>query len=852
MTKRSLVPLALLASALLGACRDDGLTAPVAPVQPAPRVLGLVEITISGIGTPAMKATVSPLSGSAPSGGASFALASAPQGIQLGARTSSTLDAGGQRYVQAEFAVRNAAPDGTPSSVVRRNVTFVPVSTSATIAGTPISRFLRQDGSPANSAIAQQLRPTGAVVSNGAGGVMAAYADVLQAFTEAEVAAVSAPESITGRFPYGFVVRAVAADGSVNPEGRELAANPAVDQFDGAVTFAFRFPIQPSAADNPFSITIVAMALDDSETRVTQSVEEQTAAGTAAFEARALSLGATGVTVLPGGTYSGDANARMLCTLRTAGTADAPTVALGRATVVINEIMANPDVVADNMGEYFEVYNPCSAPVNLNGWRIASGGGEASSPHTIPSNVVVPAGGYAVLAINDVSATNGGFTANYKYASNITLANNTTDWLALRDASGASVDSVSWGAAPGDAASSPPAGASRALVSPLRNNLFLSGANSSWVTSPTTQQYGPNPGNVGTPGSANNVTLAVGPAATANVGPDFVMTAPGSTVQFSAMVRDASGNQVNSTLTWTTSDTGIATIDATGRATAVADGEVYVKAVTSNGVADSTKLQVFTEPSVAVYRDHLEFGKPLDADPASDTIVTKTQFVTSYSSVRGGPNWVSWNLNRSHFGYRPRCDCFSADNTTDIPAGVYRVVTGDYTSSGYTRGHMVRSEERTLTAADNQATFLMTNILPQTSELNSGPWGYLEFDAETMAKFRGKELYVLAGGLYGAAPATLKNEGKVQIPTHTWKIILILPAGKGLADVTSSSDVEVIAVSMPNTTNLLTPGFSSTPWSNYVTTVDQLEAATGYDFFSLLPDAIENELEARASRTSIP
>ena len=35
--------------------------------------------------------------------------------------------------------------------------------------------------------------------------------------------------------------------------------------------------------------------------------------------------------------------------------------------------------------------------------------------------------------------------------------------------------------------------------------------------------------------------------------------------------------------------------------------------------------------------------------------------------------------------------------------------------------------------------------------------------------------------------------------------------------------------------------------TSFVVSADEIEAATGYDFFELLPDNVENVLEARAS-----
>lgn len=143
--------------------------------------------------------------------------------------------------------------------------------------------------------------------------------------------------------------------------------------------------------------------------------------------------------------------------------------------VVISEVMADPAAVPDDRGEWFEVHNRGAAPVQLRGWRIASGN---DSPVTI-GDVVVPAGGRVVLARR--AANNGGVTAAWEYGSAISLANG-SDWLALRTSAGATVDSVAW--------SSTTVGASRARAD--------TGA-AKWSTS--TAVFGA--GDRGTPGLPN-------------------------------------------------------------------------------------------------------------------------------------------------------------------------------------------------------------------------------------------------------------------------------------------------------------------------------------------------------------
>ncbi len=172
--------------------------------------------------------------------------------------------------------------------------------------------------------------------------------------------------------------------------------------------------------------------------------------------------------------------------------------------VVINEVMQNPAAVSDAAGEWFEIRNATGAPINLDGWTVASGTAET---HTIAAggSLVLPADGYVVLGRSADPATNGGYTPNYVMAS-ITLGN-AADFLVLRE-SGVTIDSVAWD----DGATFPdPDGASMELKDPLADNRL--GAN--WAAN-TTTPYGA--GDFGTPGAQNaNSVGGSGPPTIANV-----------------------------------------------------------------------------------------------------------------------------------------------------------------------------------------------------------------------------------------------------------------------------------------------------------------------------------------------
>lgn len=157
---------------------------------------------------------------------------------------------------------------------------------------------------------------------------------------------------------------------------------------------------------------------------------------------------------------------------------------------------------------------------------------------------------------------------------------------------------------------------------------------------------------------------------------------------------------------------------------------------------------------------------------------------------------------------------------------------------------MTPSADRTNTIANNSATFLMTNIIPQAPDNNQGPWANLENYSRDLVLDEGKELYIISGG-YGSGGtgsndgASTISSGRVTVPDRVWKAILVLDQpGLGISGVTVNT--RVIAVDMPND-----QGIRYNDWRSYRVSVDTIEARTGYNLFSNVSDIIENTIEAR-------
>ncbi|MSU50844.1 MAG: hypothetical protein EXS37_17445 [Opitutus sp.] len=117
----------------------------------------------------------------------------------------------------------------------------------------------------------------------------------------------------------------------------------------------------------------------------------------------------------------------------------------------------------------------------------------------------------------------------------------------------------------------------------------------------------------------------------------------------------------------------------------------------------------------------MQLGNPSGAtvDPANQTryLIQRAQYALDYNATTREPNWVAWDLTSTDTGSSGRSD-FVVDTT--LPAGFYQVLTTDYSGSGYDRGHMCPSGDRTLSTADNQFTFFMSNMLPQAPDNNQG------------------------------------------------------------------------------------------------------------------------------------
>ncbi len=284
----------------------------------------------------------------------------------------------------------------------------------------------------------------------------------------------------------------------------------------------------------------------------------------------------------------------------------------------------------------------------------------------------------------------------------------------------------------------------------------------------------------------------------------------------------------------------------------VADGQhsVVAKASDAAGNVGTSNAITFTvnnsSPTGASLSVHTTLGVPdgnFTVDPSNTTryLSVKHQYVVSYNATLKVPNWVSWEVNSSWFGSAARQNDFRIDDTLPSPLAAMQGQLADYSGSGYDRGHMCPSADRESSVLDNSNTFYLTNMIPQAPNNNQGPWADLENYARTLA-LSGKELFIVSGPVFDDPNniARTRSGAGVAIPSSTFKVIVVLDSvGQGAANVTTTT--RVIAVLM---TNALTIPRAD-PWTRYCSTARAIEAKTGLNFLSDVPQSVQDVVETQ-------
>jgi endonuclease G, mitochondrial len=239
-----------------------------------------------------------------------------------------------------------------------------------------------------------------------------------------------------------------------------------------------------------------------------------------------------------------------------------------------------------------------------------------------------------------------------------------------------------------------------------------------------------------------------------------------------------------------------------------------------------------------VHSEHFWMGMPLGADSTNDLII-RDLYAACTNDTTKFADWVAYRLTpKEVFGNldlerRWRADPWLEASETLEPRGPDDYA-GAYSALGYDRGHLAPLGSFTGSAEASSVNYY-SNIVPQTRELNRGPWRILEEEVRALVMAHG-EVFVVTGCLYDGAPMPPLPEADEShtVPTGFFKVVVV--PGDGASDAAGVSEIRAFV--MPQRL-----GSGSDP-EDYRTTVDEVERRSGLDLFWRLEDALETSLEA--------
>lgn len=529
----------------------------------------------------------------------------------------------------------------------------------------------------------------------------------------------------------------------------------------------------------------------------------------------------------------------------------APAV-LPSSTIVISQFQAGGGAATD---EFVELHNVGSTPVDLNGYRVvyrsAAGTTDVGPFASWSTSTVLQPGQYYLIAS---LAYDGGVTPDVTWNTSIGSMGGAGGGLAIRPSvAGTPIDSVGWGTATNVFVETTVTGAPGDNNSQSRkingcqdtdNNSadFVNAVPSVPRNTSTTTPCATDPTQLYASIAANPSTVAPGATTLLTVTVVPATTPPSTFIAVGSNLSDIGGPSSqpffdNGTNGDVTPGDNVFSFLATVSAGTSGGNHVVVAAAADFQGRTVPLVQNITVSAALPDEDPLIFGNPSGATNnvanENNYLMQKTQYSLSYSRQNATPNWVAWRLDSTWIGGAPRQDDYRADPA--LPAAWYHVQDNDYSGSGFDRGHMCPSGDRTRSIPDNSATFLMTNFVPQLGANNQGPWNDFENYCRTLAA-QGNELYIITGGQGNIGTIAA---GQVVVPKVTWKVVIVLPNGSNDVQRVNKA-TRAFGIIVPNQAPIV-----SNQWETYRVTVDKVEALTGYNFFSAVRKNTQELIERR-------
>lgn len=234
-----------------------------------------------------------------------------------------------------------------------------------------------------------------------------------------------------------------------------------------------------------------------------------------------------------------------------------------------------------------------------------------------------------------------------------------------------------------------------------------------------------------------------------------------------------------------------------------------------------------------IHCKHFFYGYPLGAPATNDLIIREIYALSSNDETKFA-DWVTYRFDADtvtgdvettrNWQTDPWLDdAETLEAKPDDYLNAYSVLKTD-------RGHQapLASFKGTPYWAD---TNYYSNITPQKSDLNQGPWEKLEGKERGLAS-NGYTVYVMTGPLYEREmPPLPKADEAHRVPSGYWKIVAVQEG-----DDASSIHLAGFIFDQDTTRN--------EPILNHLVTVDEIERRSGLDVMRELPDDVEATLES--------
>lgn len=219
-----------------------------------------------------------------------------------------------------------------------------------------------------------------------------------------------------------------------------------------------------------------------------------------------------------------------------------------------------------------------------------------------------------------------------------------------------------------------------------------------------------------------------------------------------------------------------------------------------------------------------------------------------YSDTMGGGYSANWKKN-PNIAESAQVNCWDASYNVNYGDTYWSSTQG---SEFYARGHNIPNADRNGNSTMQTQTFYATNSTPQIqNKFNASIWNALEGDVRTVAS--SDTVYVVTGATFQKVGETkpvtrIHPKGdetkEVPVPNYYWKVLLKVEWSTS-GNTKTVSSAKAIGVWIPH------QQYNNNDYSSYITSVDQIEEWTGFDFFANLPGTQTSGIEQSAeSNTS--